>query len=141
MPFKVMYRNNRFVQGECQSIGKAGAGQKCTAQTRSLSVGNSVDITVCFICLLQTGLSKRCQPADVIAAGQFRHDTAIFCMHSNLCMQLMSQQTVRAVVQGDAGFITRRFYSQYQHVCVFEISAIKPVILPVLHAFVTKLSV
>ncbi|MNT70374.1 hypothetical protein D3C72_2087550 [compost metagenome] len=56
----------------------------------------------------------------MVAAGQLRHHAAVFGVHRHLRVQLVGNQAAFGVVQRDAGFVARRFNSQYEHVSGFK---------------------
>ncbi len=56
-------------------------GQKRAAQARALCKRHGIDIGIAFAAFLQGCFGERHPPADVVAAGQLGHRTAVFRVH------------------------------------------------------------
>ena len=105
MTFEMVDGDDRFVQGKRQSVGIARTCQKRAAQTRPLGIGDGIDVVVGNACFLQTALRQRHDAADVVAAGKFGNNTAVFGVHRHLGVKLMRQQAAFGVVKRNARFV------------------------------------
>ncbi len=105
----------RHAQRHGQPRGEARAGKQCAGQPRPGGVGNGIDVGLGAAGLGQHLLQQGGKPADVIARSQLGNDAAVILVHRHLRMHRMGEQTARAVVQGEAGFVAGRFNAQYQH--------------------------
>ena len=107
MAFKMVDGDNGLTDGKCQRIGEARTGQQCAAQARALRKGNRVDVGIAYACFLQATLRQRHHTADMVAAGQFGDNAAVFGVHRHLCVQMMRQQAALGIVERNAGFVAR----------------------------------
>ena len=105
MAFEMVDGNDGFVQGKRQGVGIARTRQKCTAQARPLGVGDGIDVVIGNARFLQTALRQRHDAADVVAAGKFGNNAAVFGMHRHLGVKLVRQQAAFGVVKRNARFV------------------------------------
>ena len=119
MPFQVVHRYQRQAARKGQRRRHARAHQERAGQPRPPGVGDRVHIVQRAASLGQHRVGQRQHPANVVAAGQLGHHTAIGLVHLDLAVQRMAQQpghTVAAGVhQGHTGFVARRFNAEDSH--------------------------
>ena len=98
MPFQMMHGQHGLAQRECQTVGIGCARQQRAAQARPLRVGDGINVGVISVGFVQRGLGERHKAADVVAAGEFGHDAAVFGVHRHLGVQLVGDETALGVV-------------------------------------------
>lgn len=109
MPLQVVYADRRQVERERQRLGHAGAHQQRAGKSRTLGIGDGIEITQAASGVNQYFFSERQHAPDVVARSQFRHHAAVFRMHADLRMQGMRQQAGIRVIKRDAGLVAGGF--------------------------------
>ncbi len=105
MAFEMVDGNDGFVQGKRQGVGVARTRQQRTAQARSLGVGDGIDVVIGNARFLQTALRQRHDAADMVAAGKFGNNAAVFGVHRHLGVKMVRQQAAFGVVKRYARFV------------------------------------
>ncbi len=115
MAFEVMHADRGHAQRERQRIGDACAHQQCARESRSLRVGNTVEIGKDVTRLRQHRFGQRHDAANMVSRRKFRHHSAVGIVHRDLRMQRVREQAARAVVQREARFVAGRFDTEDEH--------------------------
>ena len=92
-------------EGDTIYVGKA----------RALRVGNAIEIVQSQVRLRKNPLDERHDAPNVIARRELGYDAAVRFMHRDLRMERMRQQTARAVVHGNAGFVAGSLEAEDTH--------------------------
>ena len=106
MSFQMMDGDNGFIQRKSQGIGVTRPRQQRTAQTWALGKGNCIDVAIRHSNFLQATFCQRNQSSYMVAACQFRHNTAILGVHCHLRMQMMCQKAALRIIKRDTSFVT-----------------------------------
>ncbi|MNV49121.1 hypothetical protein D3C71_1410640 [compost metagenome] len=119
MAFKVMNAKHGFIECRSHGAGHTRTHQQSTRQARPACEGDGIDVIQRAASVLQHLFGQGQHTADVVAAGQLRHHTAIGAVHFDLAVERMAQQlrhsaTLLRTHQGHTRFIARRFDSQNQ---------------------------
>ena len=119
MPFQVVNAQHRLIQCSGHGAGRPGAHQQSASQARATGEGHHIDVVELYPGFGQHFFRQRQHAANMVAAGQFWHHTAIGTVHFNLAVQRMAEQgghalSIRHAHQGHAGFIAGGFDSEDQ---------------------------
>ena len=116
MPFEMMDADRGHVQCECEASGEGRANQEGTREARPLGIGDGIDLRELAACACGYFASKRHDPPDVVARGEFGNDATVVLVHRNLGVERMREQPQLAVVKREPGFVAGGFDAEDQHV-------------------------
>ena len=89
--------------------------QKRSGQTRAFGDGNGINFFFLDACARQNVVNQHQRTANMVAAGEFRHNAAVGSVHVDLRVDGVCQQSFFAVDQRNAGFIARAFNAENFH--------------------------
>ena len=111
MPFEVVHAQHRLAQRRGQRAGHARAHQQRPGQTWAACIGHHIDVGQSGARFGQDLARERQHAADVVAAGQLGHHTAIGLVHVDLAVKRVRQQArqglARGLHQSHAGLVAR----------------------------------
>ena len=105
MTFHVMHAQRRHPPRVGEASAERGADQQRSHQPRTGGIGHRVDVGGSGAGLVQNLPHQRRQPPHVITRGKLRYHASEFGMDGALRVHGMSEQTVRGVVNRNAGLV------------------------------------
>ncbi len=115
MAFHVMHTDDGLAERKAQTVGDTGADEQCARQPRSLRIGDAVEIDQSATRRLNHAFDQRYEAPNVVARCEFGHDPAVGFMHRHLRVQLVRQQPLGGVVDGNPGLVAGGFDAEHPH--------------------------
>ena len=115
MSFEMVNADDGLAERARERARHARSDEQRAGKARALRVGNAIEIVQSQVRLRKNPLGERHDAPNVIARREFGHDAAVRLMHRDLRMERMRQQTARAVVHGNAGFVAGSLEAEDTH--------------------------
>ena len=109
MTFEVIHGNQRLIESEREAFRIADAYQQSSRETGALRDRNSVDRVITALSIAQRLPDHRHNSAQMLARGQFGHNSAVRLMSCNLGGDNVRDQLLARTHYGCRGLITGAF--------------------------------
>ena len=107
----MMNADRRHVPRHPQSAPDGSTDEQSTDQSRACSVGNSLDLASIDTCFFDDLFDQRKRLSNMVARGELWNHAAVFGMNLDLTVEAIGEQACLAIVNGNACFIARCFYT------------------------------
>jgi hypothetical protein len=110
-----MHADRSDSKTESETVRHCGAHQQRSGETRTLGVGDRVQVRLLGAGLVQDFADERDQPPNMVARRELRHDASVRIVQRHLRMQRVREQAAAAVVDSDPGFVAGGLDPKHEH--------------------------
>jgi small subunit ribosomal protein S21 len=115
MPLQMMHCDRGDAPGVRKTARQRRASKKCANQPRPSGVRDTTQVLRIRAGLRKGASDQRQELADMVAGGQFRHDTPIYAVELDLAEQLMGQKAPLRVQNGGRALVAGGLQSENTH--------------------------